>query len=99
MNLAKKKRTLELHIIKGKSQSSIVSDMKWQMYICEFVHMFIYENKLILWRMLIHMIIDRSDSLPGIVRTSYTEVSTSLKILFGEHIPALIPLHIHLQSY
>lgn len=63
MNLVKKKRTLELHITKGKCQSSIVSDMKWQMYTCEFLHMFISENKLILWRMLIHMIIDRSDAV------------------------------------
>lgn len=42
MYLAKKKRTLELHVIKGKAQSSTVSDTKLHMYIHED------ENKLIL---------------------------------------------------
>lgn len=44
------------------------------------------------------MSIDRSD----VVSLGESGLATwmyPLKIFFGEHIPALIPFHIHLQSY
>lgn len=35
----------------------------------------------------------------GKAATSCTLVSTPLQLFFGEHIPAVIPFHLHLQSH